>query len=71
MLKYKTGYTINSTENVGGKRRSLGRYFKKTEAKKELSKLLSKPKGNKTSYRNSLTGFGINNPRIKKMRFLR
>ena len=42
---------------------------KKIHLKKAgLKKILSKPKGNQTAYRDAQSGIGLNNPRIKKMR---
>jgi len=69
-------YLIMATPNVSGHRRVIKSFDKKSQAEKELKKLLSKPKfrivnGKKiylTSYRIAQSGTGINNPRIKKVR---
>lgn len=68
MLKRKTKYVIRATPNVFGNRRVINYFDSKIHAKKELKRLLSKPLGNKTSYRESRSGIGINNPRIKKIK---
>jgi hypothetical protein len=60
-------YLIMATGNDGS-RRTLHSYKTKSEATKQMKIILSKPKGNKTSYRNAQSGTGINNPRIKKIR---
>jgi len=67
-------YIITAKENHGG-RREWESFKTKPQAKKELRKLLSPGKINKyglqlTSYRDALSGTGINNPRIKKVRTL-
>jgi hypothetical protein len=69
----KKMYTISYTDNSGN-RRTHGRYKKKSDAMKEIKKVLEKPKKNKygvklTSYRTAGAwgGFGINNPRLKKI----
>jgi len=62
-----TKYLIVAKENYG-RRRTIHSFNKKSQAVKQLKKILSKPKGNKTSYRNAQSGTGINNPRIKKIR---
>jgi len=82
MVKRVNGYVIRATDNLG--RRSVhGRFFKKSEANKELRKLLSPGKVRKgtgymkgkkiylTSYRQGISGGGINNPRIKQVRLIR
>ena len=70
---------IRATSNTGD-RRSIKHFDTKARAKKELRKLLSKGKTRRikvkgkyktirlTSYRESQSGFGINNPRIAKWR---
>ena len=60
MTKKVNGYVIMSTPNVTGNRRSYGRYFSKYKAKKELKNILKN--------RNSMSGVGHNNPRIKKVK---
>jgi hypothetical protein len=77
MAKYVNGYVIMYTDNTGS-RMSHGRYYKKSEALKELRRVTAKPKKNKygvemTSYRNAGAwgGYGINNPRIKKVRLIK
>lgn len=77
MTKYVNGYVIMYTDNTGG-RRSHGRYYKKSEALKELRKVIKKPKKNKygvemTSYKDAgaFGGYGVNNPRIKKVRLIK
>jgi len=52
------GYVIRTTPNFGH-RTSYGRYFKKDDALKELKNILRN--------RNSMSGVGHNNPRIKRM----
>lgn len=79
MAKRKIRYMIRVTENVGGKRRVLGKFFKtKSDAKKHIKKILSPAKKRKviingkkktitlTSYRNAQYGTGLKNPRIIK-----
>jgi len=70
-------YLIRANENYG-KRRTIASFKKKSDAEKELKKLLSPGKKRKikihgktktirlTSYRHGKSGTGINNPRIKK-----
>lgn len=72
MVKKVTGYVISYRDNSGAMR-THGRYFKRTEAIAELRKILRKAKGNKTSYRDAGAwgGYGVNNPRIKKVTLLR
>lgn len=65
-------YVITAKENYGP-RRELHSFDNKSQAVKQLKKILSKPKKNKygiypTAYRNAQSGAGINNPRIKKVR---
>lgn len=67
MSKKCTKYLIMAKENYGG-RRVIHSYNKKSQAVRQLKKILSKPKGNKTSYRDAQSGTGINNPRIKKIK---
>lgn len=67
MSKRIDKFLIMATENYG-KRRALHSFHERAEAEMMLKKILSKPKGNKTSYRNAQSGTGINNPRIKKIR---
>lgn len=71
----KIVYIIRATPNVFGKRRDIGHFKTKAEAKKRLKKLLSPAKTRKlpggktiklTSFRQGLSGTGINNPRIVK-----
>lgn len=74
-MERKFKYVIRATPNVFGSRRDIYLYNKKSQAVKELKKLLSPPKsrivnGKKiylTSYRDAQSGIGINNPRIKKI----
>lgn len=71
-----TRYMITNTDN-SGHRRFHGKEFKtKSEAQIYLKKLLAPAKVNAygvrlTAYRDALSGTGINNPRIRKMRVLR
>ena len=74
MVKRKTFYVIGYKDN-SGHRTTHGRFTKKATAKRELKRVLAKPKKNKsgiymTSYRDAGAwgGVGINNPRIKKIR---
>ena len=55
-----TGYTIRSTPNVIGDRRTTGRYKTKSEARKQLEYIKKN--------RDNMSGVGFNNPRIKKIR---
>jgi hypothetical protein len=69
--KMKNGYVIMVTDNSGQRRSTSGRFFKKSQARKELKKMLSPAKTNRygvklTSYRDAQSGTGINNPRIAK-----
>lgn len=75
MKKRRIKYLILADSNHGG-RRVIKSYYKKSQAIKELKRLLSKPKSRLvngkriylTSYRNGQSGTGINNPRIKKIK---
>ena len=77
MAKKCNKYLIMATENHG-RRRVIHSYKTKSEANKQLRKILSPSKtrrhpttGKKiylTSYRKAQSGGGINNPRIKKIR---
>jgi hypothetical protein len=65
-------YIIRNTDNMGVRSNLGKRYKTRKEAKSYIAKLLSKGKLNpggvrQTAYRNAITGFGINNPRIKKI----
>lgn len=60
-------FIIRANENYG-KRRVIFYFKKRLDAQKQLKRLLGKPKGNKTAYRDALSGAGINNPRISKIR---
>ncbi|MBU0893893.1 MAG: hypothetical protein KKF48_02420 [Nanoarchaeota archaeon] len=74
-----TKYLITAKENYGG-RRVIHSYDTKPKAERQLKKILSPGKVRKgtgymkgkkiylTSYRDSQSGTGINNPRIKKIR---
>lgn len=73
--RYVKGYVLRVTDN-SGHRTSYGRYYKKRDANKELRKLMKPATKNKygiyrTRYRDALSGGGINNPRIKKVRLIR
>ena len=55
MAKKCNKYLIMATGNDGS-RRTLHSYKTKAEATKQVKIILSKPKGNKTSYRNAQSG---------------
>jgi hypothetical protein len=72
-------YIITAKENYGG-RREIHSFNTKSQAERQLKKILSPAKVRKgtgymkgkkitlTSYRDAQSGTGINNPRIKKTR---
>ena len=69
MKKNCTKYLITARGNMKGDRQRVVHSFgSKSQAQKQLKKILSKPKGNQTAYRDAQSGIGLNNPRIKKMR---
>lgn len=73
-MAYK--YMIRSTDN-SGYRRIMGKEFEsKSEAKEYVKKLTSKGKVNDfgirlTSFRQGISGTGINNPRVVKIKVFR
>jgi hypothetical protein len=78
MVKRRIKYLIMANENYGG-RREIHSYNTKSQAERQLKKILAPAKVRKgtgymkgkkiilTSYRDAQSGIGINNPRIKKI----
>ncbi len=80
MAKKVIRFSIMATENVGGRRRQIEEFKKKSDAKKFIKKLNAPgklrtlPSGKTfrlTSFRGGQSGTGINNPRIKKVKVFR
>jgi len=74
MINKKTIYVINKTDNMGYRGIMSKEFPTRDEAQKYVDKLLAPPGYNEvngkkiyhTSYKNALSGTGINNPRIVK-----
>ena len=72
MAKKVIRYIVSVTENVTGKRHTLGSEFKtRAEARKLINKILSPAIGNRTRWRDAQSGTGLNNPRIIKRKLMR